>query len=116
MTHVTTHVLDAATGEPAAGVAVVLAHASGGAVTAEAAGAIVAHGTTDDDGRLALGPDVLDAGDYSLTFLTGEYFRAREVTTFHPFVTVTFTVDDSGRHLHVPLLLSPFAYSTYRGS
>lgn len=116
MTHVTTHVLDAATGEPATGVAVVLAHASGGAVTAEAAGAIVAHGTTDDDGRLALGPDRLDAGDYSLTFLTGEYFAARETPTFHPYVTVTFTVDDSGRHLHVPLLLSPFAYSTYRGS
>lgn len=116
MTHITTHVLDAATGEPAAGVAVVLASASGGAVTAETGGAIVAHGTTDADGRLALGPERLDAGDYSLTFLTGEYFAARGVETFHPYVTVTFTVDDSGRHYHVPLLLSPFAYSTYRGS
>lgn len=120
MSHVTTHVLDAATGEPAAGVAVVLAHASGGAVTAEAAGAIVAHGATDADGRLSLGPDLLDAGDYTLTFLTGEYFAERGIATFYPYVAVTFTVevaaDGGSRHLHVPLLLSPFAYSTYRGS
>lgn len=116
MTHITTHILDAATGDPAVGVAVVLAHASGGSVTAETGGAIIGHGTTDDDGRLSLGPDRLDAGDYSLTFLTGEYFAARETETFHPFITVTFSVDDTGRHYHVPLLLSPFAYSTYRGS
>ncbi|MFG6503574.1 hydroxyisourate hydrolase [Microbacterium sp. P05] len=116
MTHVTTHVLDAATGDPAVGVDIVLAHASGGAVTAEAAGAIVAHGTTDADGRLALGPERLEPGDYTLTFLTGEYFAATATPTFYPYVPVTFTVDESGRHLHVPLLLSPFAYSTYRGS
>lgn len=116
MTHLTTHVLDAATGNPAAEVSVVLAHASGGAVTAEATGAIVAHGATDADGRLALGPETLEPGDYTLTFLTGEYFAARDTPTFHPYVAVTFTVDGSGRHLHVPLLLSPFAYSTYRGS
>ena len=62
----------------------------------------------------------LQPGDYMLTFLTGEYFTAREVPTFYPYITVTFTVevadDDSSRHYHVPLLLSPFAYSTYRGS
>jgi 5-hydroxyisourate hydrolase len=111
VSRLTTHVLDAATGEPAAGVAVALTAASG-----SAAGAVLAEGTTDDDGRLALAPERLDAGDYSLTFLTGEYFAARGTATFHPYVTVTFTVDGSGRHLHVPLLLSPFAYSTYRGS
>jgi 5-hydroxyisourate hydrolase len=116
MTHLTTHILDASAGDPAAGVAVVLAHASGGAVTAETSGAILAHGTTDPDGRLALGPDLLAPGDYTLTFLTGEYFAARGVESFHPHVTVTFSVDDTGRHYHVPLLLSPFAYSTYRGS
>lgn len=120
MTHLTTHVLDAASGAPAAGVGVVLAAASGEAVVAEAPGAIIAHGETDSDGRAALGPDLLEPGDYTLTFLTREYFTERGVESFYPFVTVTFTVEgapDGGiRHYHVPLLLSPFAYSTYRGS
>ena len=120
MTHVTTHILDAATGLPAAGVRVALAAASGDSVLAEVPGAIIAHGVTDADGRLAIGPDELTPGDYTLTFLTGEYFSAQGAPTFYPFVTVTFSVDvaDDGtsRHFHVPLLLSPFAYSTYRGS
>ena len=120
MTHVTTHILDAASGEPAGGVEVALTAASGDAVVAEVPGAIIAHGVTDADGRLAIGPDELPPGDYTLTFLTGEYFAAQGTGTFYPFVTVTFIVDgaDDGtsRHLHVPLLLSPFAYSTYRGS
>ncbi|QKJ18095.1 hydroxyisourate hydrolase [Microbacterium hominis] len=119
-THLTTHILDAATGAPAAGVSVVLAAASGDAVVAETPGAIIAHGRTDADGRLALGPERLDAGDYTLTFLTREYFAERGIPSFYPFVTVTFTVEVTGDgtspHYHVPLLLSPFAYSTYRGS
>jgi 5-hydroxyisourate hydrolase len=118
--HLTTHVLDAASGAPAAGVGVVLAVASGDAVVAEVPGALLAHGATDADGRLGLGPEHLAAGDYTLTFLTGEYFAAQGLATFYPFVTVTFSVevadDGSSRHYHVPLLLSPFAYSTYRGS
>ncbi|MET0735554.1 MAG: hydroxyisourate hydrolase [Microbacterium sp.] len=118
--HLTTHVLDAATGSPAAGIRVVLAATSGDSVVAEATGSVIAHGETDADGRAELGPERLDAGDYTLTFLTGEYFAAREVATFHPFITVTFTVevadDGTSRHCHVPLLLSPFAYTTYRGS
>jgi 5-hydroxyisourate hydrolase len=109
--HLTTHVLDAATGTPAPGVEVALATASG---------VPVATGTTDADGRAGLGPELLEAGDYALTFSTGAYFAARDVETFYPSVTVTFRVDvdDQGasRHYHVPLLLSPFAYSTYRGS
>lgn len=116
MTHLTTHVLDAATGTPAAGVGVFLAAASGDSVLAEVPGSVLAHGATDDDGRLAIGPETLVPGDYTLTFLTGEYFTGRGVKTFYPHVTVTFTVDDASRHHHVPLLLSPFAYSTYRGS
>jgi 5-hydroxyisourate hydrolase len=112
MTHLTTHVLDAATGEPARGVRIALARAT----ASGAPGDPIAEGVTDDDGRLSLGPERLDAGDYALTFATGAYFAAREVASFHPSVTVTFTVDASGRHYHVPLLLSPFAYSTYRGS
>ena len=119
-THLTTHVLDAATGAPAEGIDVVLAAASGTTVLAEAPGSVLAHGRTDTDGRLALGPEALPAGDYMLTFLTGEYFAARGVATFYPHITVTFTVevaeDGASRHYHVPLLLSPFAYSTYRGS
>jgi len=118
--HLTTHVLDAASGAPAPGVDVVLATASGTAVLAEAHGSVLAHGSTDGDGRLALGPERLPAGDYTLTFLTGEYFAARGVPTFYPYITVTFTVevadDGSSRHYHVPVLLSPFAYTTYRGS
>lgn len=109
--HLTTHVLDAATGTPAPGVEVALATASG---------TPVASGVTDADGRAGLGPELLEAGDYALTFATGAYFAAREVETFYPSVTVTFRVaaaaESGSRHYHVPLLLSPFAYSTYRGS
>ncbi|MBN9200653.1 MAG: hydroxyisourate hydrolase [Microbacterium chocolatum] len=114
MSHLTTHVLDAATGRPATGVGVTLARVADpgdgtGSVTA------IAEGVTDADGRLALGPDRLDDAVHTLTFATGAYFAAREVETFYPAAIVTFTVAGDG-HLHVPLLLSPFAYSTYRGS
>jgi len=102
----TTHVLDATRGTPAAGVGLELRTADG---------AVVATGTTDADGRAALGPDVLPRGDLLLRFDTGAYHRGVGVPAFHPFVVVAFTVPDTG-HLHVPLLLSPFAYSTYRGS
>ena len=111
MSHLTTHVLDAATGAPAAGLAVELA---------DSRGLPVGDGVTDAGGRASLGPEMLAAGEYALTFRTGAYFAARDVETFYPFVTVTFIVevadDGTSRHLHVPLLLSPFAYSTYRGS
>lgn len=102
----TTHVLDATAGTPAAGVGLVLS-------TVE--GEVIATGRTDADGRAALGPDVLGRGDHVLRFETGAYFAAAGTPTFHPFVTVAFSVAGTG-HLHVPLLLSPFAYSTYRGS
>ncbi|MDQ1172441.1 5-hydroxyisourate hydrolase [Microbacterium testaceum] len=106
MTHLTSHVLDATAGIPAAGVTLTLAHRGG---------ATVDTATTDADGRASLGPDLLADGDYTLSFATGAYFRARGVPSFHPEVVVTFTVSGEA-HLHVPLLLSPFAYSTYRGS
>jgi len=70
--------------------------------------------------QVAGGPDLLPAGEYTLAFRTGAYFAALGMETFYPFVTVTFSVeiaaDGTSRHYHVPLLLSPFAYSTYRGS
>ncbi|MDZ8276396.1 hydroxyisourate hydrolase [Microbacterium aquimaris] len=114
-THLTTHVLDASRGMPARGVSVALArlHDSGEV-------AHIADGLTDDNGRLALGPALLDPGTYMITFATGAYFDAQQVEAFYPLVTVSFTVAPAGEgetpHLHVPLLLSPFAYSTYRGS
>ncbi len=104
-TQLTTHVLDAARGIPAAGMAVTLADGD----------ATLATGVTDADGRLALGPERLNPGDYTLTFDTGAYFAAAGTATFYPSATIAFTVADDAHH-HVPLLLSPFAYSTYRGS
>jgi len=106
MSVVTTHVLDSVTGLPARGVAVRL---DGRGVTAEA--------RTDDDGRVReLGPARLDRGIYRVVFATGDWFAAQGRETFYPEVVVTFTVEDPDGHLHVPLLLSPYAYSTYRGS
>jgi len=110
-THVTTHVLDATAGAPAVNVVVSLArHLPGGGTEG------IAQGFTDSDGRLALGPEALEPGMYAIAFGTGAYFADRGTPTFYPLITVTFTVEDANRHLHVPLLLSPFAYSTYRGS
>jgi 5-hydroxyisourate hydrolase len=106
MSVVTTHVLDTVTGLPARGVAVRL---EGRGVTAEA--------RTDDDGRVReLGPALLERGTYRVVFATGDWFAAQRRETFYPEVVVTFTVEDPDGHLHVPLLLSPYAYSTYRGS
>lgn len=111
MSRISTHVLDATTGTPAAGVAVVLL---------SAAGEVLGESVTDDDGRTALGPEEPAPGEHRLELATGAYFAQRGVPSFHPRVVVVFTVGDDGaggrRHVHVPLLLSPFAYSTYRGS
>jgi len=108
VSHVTTHVLDASLGRPAVGVAVALYDEDG---------AIVAEGVTDDDGRVSdLGPDALALGEYSIVFETGVYFAASETDSFYPRVSIDFELTDASAHYHVPLLLSPFAYSTYRGS
>jgi 5-hydroxyisourate hydrolase len=105
MTHLSTHVLDAAAGRPACGIAVALA---------DTTGAVLADARTDDDGRVATLADGLAPGVYRLTFDTGAYFAA--TPHFYPEVTVTFEVLAGVADYHVPLLLSPFAYSTYRGS
>jgi 5-hydroxyisourate hydrolase len=106
-----THVLDATTGRPAADVAVNL-HLFDADTERWRAQHL---GTTDADGRMRLdGP--LWAGTYRITFYTGKYFAARGVATFYPEVVVTFSVTSETEHYHVPLLLSPFSYSTYRGS
>lgn len=105
MSLVTTHVLDTATGRPAKGIAVRFE-------TAE--GKPIADGRTDDDGRIRdLGPEILEPGVYRLVFDTGAYLGPE---AFFPEVALTFRIADGTAHHHVPLLLSPFAYSTYRGS
>lgn len=122
MSAITTHVLDTALGQPAAGVSVRLERASGdgtevGGTAVDST--VIGRASTDRDGRASdLGPAELEPGTYRLIFDTGAYSRAREPAglPFFPEVTVTFTVADPARHYHVPLLLSPFGYSTYRGS
>jgi 5-hydroxyisourate hydrolase len=105
---VTTHVLDAARGRPAAGVAVRLETSDGVPLAAA---------ETEADGRVTeLGPRRVAPGDYRLTFATGAYFERLGIESFYPQVQITFRITDPGQHFHVPLLLSPFAYSTYRGS
>lgn len=104
-----THVLDSTTGRPADGMAVALWH------EAEPGRYEQLHdGVTDTDGRI--GGWQVRTGTHRLVFATGEWWRRRDTPTFHPEVGVTFTVTDPASHHHVPLLLSPFAYSTYRGS
>jgi 5-hydroxyisourate hydrolase len=108
MSFISAHVLDALAGRPAPGVTVRL-QTDGGQTLGTA--------VTDADGRVGdLGPDVLDPGDYRVVFATGAYFADRGQETFYPRVTVSFTVAAGQSHYHVPLLLSPYAYTTYRGS
>ena len=113
MSPITTHVLDTARGRPAEGVGIVLERRSADGWSEEGRGA------TDADGRCrSLLPDGsgLDAGVYRLVFDTGAYFRARGQEAFYPSVSIAFEVRNPGEHYHVPLLLSPYGYSTYRGS
>jgi 5-hydroxyisourate hydrolase len=108
---ITTHVLDAARGRPAAGLLVRLEHVVG------VGGAVLATGTTDEDGRVqSLGPNRVCPGTYRLVFNTAGYFSRTDQPCFFPEVSLTFVVADPEQHHHVPVLLSPFAYSTYRGS
>jgi 5-hydroxyisourate hydrolase len=113
MSAITTHVLDTSRGRPAAGLAVVLEQRKDG-IWVECA-----QGSTNGDGRIpVLLPDgeTLLSGVYRLRFATADYFAALGIRGFYPEVQVTFQVDDSAAHYHVPLLLSPFGYCTYRGS
>ena len=108
---ITTHVLDTSVGGPAAGVRVFLEMRRGDAWES------VGEGTTDDDGRVRdLLPNGAGPAIYRIRFDTAAYFEARGVKGFYPEVAIQFEVTDAGEHHHVPLLLSPFGYSTYRGS
>jgi 5-hydroxyisourate hydrolase len=112
MSEITTHVLDTSLGKPAVGVPVTLD-------TREAAGEWkrISHGATDADGRLRnLAPGPLRAGTYRLTFDTRAYFESRQAASFYPEVAIVFEVREAAAKYHVPLLISPYGYSTYRGS
>jgi 5-hydroxyisourate hydrolase len=113
MSQITTHVLDVSLGLPAANVAVLLEAQSSISQWTEAA-----RGTTDADGRLRdwVAAKSISAGIYRLTFDTRAYFATRKIASLYPQVVIVFEVRDAQEHYHIPLLLSPFGYSTYRGS
>lgn len=110
MSAITTHILDTACGKPAEGVAVQLWHQVGDQRS------VIAEGRTNADGRV---PDLvtkaLVKGTYIMHFATADYFMRRQQAVFYPWVDVAFALAD-GEHYHIPLLLSPYGYSTYRGS
>ncbi len=112
MSGITSHILDTSIGRPASGVAVTLQRHANGLWDS------VGGGETNADGRVRLHPEdrPLEPGLYRIRFATGAYFQARNIETFYPLVEVQFQVSDGGQHHHVPLLLNPFGYSTYRGS
>jgi 5-hydroxyisourate hydrolase len=112
MSAITTHVLDTSLGRPAAGIRVQLHCKSGEAWK------LIGESHTDANGRCA---DLMEeekamAGTYRLLFFSAEYFRERSTETFYSEIPVIFEVADPDQHFHVPLLISPFGYSTYRGS
>ena len=109
MSGITTHVLDTSLGKPAEGIRVKL----------QFDGAVVGSGITDGDGRvrdLVAEKTPLQEGVYRLTFSVGEYFEATGRDAFYPEIVVNFRIAAGSGHYHLPLLLSPFGYSTYRGS
>lgn len=110
---ITTHVLDTSQGKPAAGMIVELD------LLKESAWQSIGQGTTDADGRISdlLPPNhKLTKGIYRLTFQTRAYFEKKTPGYFYPFIPILFEIKDTDAHYHVPLLLNPFGYSTYRGS
>lgn len=106
MSTLSTHVLDTNAGVPVVGLRVHLGNAGD---------EVVADGVTDDDGRIRFDAD-LPGGVYVLTFETGSWYGEQGRETFFPVIGIAVEIDPGRPHHHVPLLLSPFAYSTYRGS
>jgi 5-hydroxyisourate hydrolase len=112
MSAITSHVLDTSLGKPAVAVSVSLAVLEDGAFVE------LGRGVTDEDGRVKqlLGSSSLGVGLYRLRFETGAHYRANGRESFYERIEIQFNVSDPSQHHHVPLLLSPFGYSTYRGS
>lgn len=113
MTQITSHILDTSRGLPAQGVLITLTQQQdSGWVT-------LGSSTTNDDGRVGDfigGNDVLPAGVYKLMFQFGDYYQKLNIKSFYPYAEIAFEIAGDGQHYHVPLLLNPFGYSTYRGS
>jgi 5-hydroxyisourate hydrolase len=117
MSTLSTHVLDSATGRPAAGMAVGLQTAIVLDPAEDRVWLPQGNGVTDADGRLkSWGEASIGPGAHRLVFDTGAWFAVHDRECFYPEVIITFTVNDDGAHFHVPLLLAAYAYSTYRGS
>lgn len=106
-----THVLDTSRGRPAAGIAVTVKHA-----TTVGLWTLVASGTTDNDGRVKPLLESVDVGVYRITFELDPYFASLGQAAFYPQAIIEFRVVNALEHYHVPLLLNPFGYATYRGS
>ena len=112
MSTITTHVLDTARGRPAEGLRITLSRRTEGGAFEE-----LASGTTNDDGRIRdLVPDGVPRGVYQMLFDTGGYFEALGLEGFYPLAAICFEIAADDEHYHIPLLLSPYGYSTYRGS
>ncbi len=111
MSQVTTHILDTTLGKPADAVTIIL-YAGGNDEWIE-----LSRGLTDADGRIQdlIKEDLLLHGIYKLRFETKDYYDKKHIQTFYPYVEIIFEID-SAEHYHVPLLLNPFGYSTYRGT
>ncbi len=109
---ITTHILDTTLGRPARGVPIVLEKLNGDTWVR------LGEGATDDDGRLKTltPPGPVEPGTYRLRFDTKHYFAQTGTHGFYPYVEIVFEILDGAAHYHVPLLLNPFGYSTYRGS
>ena len=109
---ITTHVLDTATGFPAEGIHAVLSHQLDGEFVE------IAKGHTNSDGRIPdlLAGKTLATGIYRMHFALSDYYKKSQTQAFYPYADIVFIVDDTQLHHHIPLLLSPFGYSTYRGS
>ncbi len=112
MSQLTTHVLDTSAGKPAEGIPVILDQLISGSWKN------IAEGITNSDGRitnLLVSENLLENGIYRLTFETASYFKAQNKKSFYPNISIEFEITDNS-HYHVPLLLNPYGYSTYRGS
>ena len=113
MSPITTHALDTSLGRPAQGLTITLSQRG-----ADGAWVELASGMTNDDGRITdlLEPGQLSSGVYQMCFDTGPYHHALGVEGFYPEASIVFEVKDPTQHYHIPLLISPYGYSTYRGS
>lgn len=114
MNRITTHILDTSNGKPAADIDVQLL------VQRETIWETLGKGQTDTDGRTGFLPadtdGPLQAGNYKIRFSTEQYFKEQGIDTFYPWVEIAFKLPDNAGHYHVPLLISPFGFTTYRGS